>query len=314
MVRLIEGVALSKLCDYSFGDQAGMRSQIFGAMMKPANLTNQEFIANYRSIKQQRRYMTLFIDNLRLYRRPVLAATPEDQRWIDELLREQSLLELCAQLPDMQFIIFTNLEDTSIDSTIQTQIPDNVLAINAVNAVFFKHPKIKPFPYGVQRKMSWLDHKMHTLKKIMTKSITPSNLLYVNHSVHTNLGERSGIKELFIDKTWTSVETSTIRYKQFLQRIQQHKFMICPMGHGVDCHRNWEVLYLRRVPIMKKHPYLEYLFKDLPVLFVEDYKQVTEQFLKQHDALYQQAKQLDLRCLDLDTMFNTILKHNVQTL
>jgi hypothetical protein len=40
-------------------------------------------------------------------------------------------------------------------------------------------------------------------------------------------------------------------YNSFLTKIKKHKFMICPMGNA-DCHRNWEVLYLGRVPIMRK--------------------------------------------------------------
>ena len=45
-------------------------------------------------------------------------------------------------------------------------------------------------------------------------------------------------------------------YKDFLDRMKQCKFMICPRGNAVDCHRNWEVLYMRRVPVMKRDPYL----------------------------------------------------------
>ncbi len=52
--------------------------------------------------------------------------------------------------------------------------------------------------------------------------------------------------------------------------------MICPRGNAVDCHRNWEVLYMRRVPIMKRDPYLEELFKDYPVLWVDDFAEVTQ--------------------------------------
>jgi hypothetical protein len=46
------------------------------------------------------------------------------------------------------FIIFTNLEDTPIDSKIEGKIPNNILSINAVNAIY-NNDKIIPFPYGV---------------------------------------------------------------------------------------------------------------------------------------------------------------------
>jgi hypothetical protein len=49
----------------------------------------------------------------------------------------------------MNFIIFTNLEDTPIDSKIEGKIPNNILSINAVNAIY-NNDKIIPFPYGLQ--------------------------------------------------------------------------------------------------------------------------------------------------------------------
>ena len=42
-MELIEGVALSKLCDYSFGDQSGQWGNIYTSFMKDANLLNTEF-------------------------------------------------------------------------------------------------------------------------------------------------------------------------------------------------------------------------------------------------------------------------------
>jgi hypothetical protein len=85
--------------------------------------------------------------------------------------------------------------------------------------------------------------------------------------------------------------------------------MICPRGNAIDCHRNWEVIYMRRVPIMKKHPYLQELYKDYPVLFVDDYSEVTEQLLIDNDNLFQEAQELDLSSLDLNNFFNKVVEN-----
>ena len=70
-MEVIEGVALSKLCDYSFGDQSGQWSQIYTHFMKDANLLNTEFVSKLFDVKKERNYMTLFIDNIRLYKRDI---------------------------------------------------------------------------------------------------------------------------------------------------------------------------------------------------------------------------------------------------
>jgi len=83
--------------------------------------------------------------------------------------------------------------------------------------------------------------------------------------------------------------------------------MICPRGNAIDCHRNWEVLYMRRVPVMKRHPYLEELFKDYPVLFVDKYSQVTEDLLIENDHLFQKAQEMSLDGLTLPDFFDSIV-------
>lgn len=309
--NVIEGVALSNSCDYSFGDQAGVICKVPGGFMKKANISNKEFIKKYEEIKLKRTYMTLFIDNIRLYKREIKTTQKSDQVWVNQLMEENSLLDLCAQIPDMNFIIFTNLEDTPIDKYIENIIPDNVLSIHAVNGLFYRHPKIHPFPYGLQRKMRAKDTRLSKIQRYIFSDLPPENLLYVNHSERTNVRERKGVKELFIDKPWARVESSVIDYESLLAKVKQHKFMICPIGNAVDCHRNWETLYLKRVPVMKKNDYLELLFKDYPVLFVDNYSDITESLLIQNNHLYREAQQIDFNTLDLHKVFNSIIKTQV---
>jgi hypothetical protein len=247
--------------------------------------------------------MTLFIDNIRLYSRNIRCNNYNDQLWINNLMHKNDLLKLCSNI-DMKFIIFTNLEDTPIDNYIENKIPDNVLSINAVNAIYHNN-KIKPIPYGLQRKLSPNDNRLYLIESIInTNTVLPSKLLYINHSIQTNIKERSGINELFYNKEWATVASERVRYEIFLSEIMNHKFMICPIGNAIDCHRYWEVLYLRRVPVVKKHPYLEFLFKDLPVLFVKNFDEVTEEMLIENNNLFDQLQDVSLFNLDIDHMFN----------
>lgn len=304
-MKLIDGVSLSNLCDYSFGDQAGGFGSIPDHFMKPANLLNTEFVE--KVLVESKEYMTLFIDNIRLYRREIKNVSPHDRPYVNSLMEQNDLLELCSNFPDKKFIIFTNLEDTPIDDFIFDKIPDNVLSVNAVNAISFGG-KVNPIPYGLQRKLGNNDNRHKILLSFMTnqKEYT-KNLLYVNHSVHTNFKERSGINELFLNKSWAKVELGSVNYEEYLTSLQQSKFMICPIGNAIDCHRNWECLYMRRVPIMKKNEYLQYLFKDYPVLFVDKYGDVTEEFLISNQYLYYQMQDINLNNLDIENFYGKII-------
>jgi hypothetical protein len=304
-MKPIDGVSLSNLCDYSFGDQSGSFGNPPGHFMKPANLLNLEFAEKVFSTNKE--YITLFIDNIRLYKREIISVKPQDRTYVNSLMKENDLLELCSNFPNNNFIIFTNLEDTPIDDFIFDKIPNNVLSINAVNALSFGG-KVNPIPYGLQRKLNINDNRSEILLSLMDNSDPEiQNLLYVNHSVHTNPAERSGIIELFLDKFWAKVEVGSVNYNQYLTSLKKSKFMICPIGNAVDCHRNWEVLYMRRVPVMKKNDYLEYLMKDYPVLFVDNYSDITEDLLIANEYLFDNMQEIDLDSLDIEKFYDKIV-------
>jgi hypothetical protein len=308
---LIDGPSLSNLCDYSFGDQSGSFGNVPGHFMKPANLLNLEFVETILSSKKK--YMTLFIDNIRLYNRKIERVKPQDKSYVNSLMKESDLLNLCSQFPNKKFIIFTNLEDTPIDDFIFNKIPDNVLSINAANALSFGG-KVNPIPYGIQRKLNNDDNRSEILLSFMnSQDNNVENLLYANHSVNTNSRERSGINKLFLNKSWAKVQNQRVDYHTFLSELQKSKFMICPEGNAVDCHRNWEVLYMRRVPVMKKNVYLEYLLRDYPVLFVNDYTEVTEEYLLSNEHLFDQMQKNDLDNLNIQTFYDKIVNDSIKT-
>ena len=302
-MNVIEGVAVSNKCDYSFGDQAGCIGRVPGAFMAQASIENEEFVA----LAKTKEWMTVFIDNIRLYNREVYTSNEDDKKWVDGLMETNDLLKLCAELPDTKFIIFTNLEDTPITEDIHDKIPENVAAIYGVNAVGFGG-KVHPFPYGVQRIIHPSDNRLGILQTYMEKEVKPKKLLYINHAEHTNISERGNIREKFANKKFATVGERA-PYDVYCQQILEHKFMICPQGNGVDCHRNWEVLYLKRVPIMKKSEYLQKLYKGYPVLWVEDFADITKAKLTNANYLFDKAQNLDINKLDLFSVFNRAVKH-----
>jgi hypothetical protein len=68
---------------------------------------------------------------------------------------------------------------------------------------------------------------------------------------------------------------------------------------------------MRRVPVMKRDPYFETLFKDYPVLFVDSYFDITKELLIENDYLYQQAQTMDLSGLTLPYFYDKIIKISI---
>jgi hypothetical protein len=60
--------------------------------------------------------------------------------------------------------------------------------------------------------------------------------------------------------------------------MSKYTFVLSPFGNGMDCHRTWEALCLGCIPIVCA-PNFTKLFENLPVLNVNDWKEVTEELL-----------------------------------
>lgn len=310
-IQIITGTALSNKCDYSFGDHLGGANSksLTDGFMKPANESNIEFIEKCKEFEGK--LMTLFIDNIRLYQRSLMV-DEIDVPWVTYLMTTNNLLWLCKQLPKNKFLIFTSHEDTPIDKHIE--IPDNVIGIHAVNAEYFNE-KIHPFPYGLQREIQRgddYDNRVNILKEELDREVKPTKLLYINCGISRNK-EREYLTN-FEGLPWITTRFDKdskffpySKYREFLNEMRDHKFMLCPQGHGMDCHRNWESLYMRRVPVMLEHPYFRKLMQGFPVLFVKEWSQITHRLLEDSDYLYEEAQHMSLKKLDLDLIFRTIV-------
>lgn len=312
-MEIINGKSLSEKCDYSFGDHLGGLNpvELPGGFMKYANKDNTEFLDKCKEFEGK--IMTLFIDNIRLYNRPVWANAGNDARWVQHLLETNDLLALCANLPNNKFVIFCSHEDTPIDEHIK--VPDNVLGIHAVNAEYFGG-KVHPFPYGLQRPINRtggpVDHRISILKSEIDKPQIPTKLLYINcgigrHEERKPLVEFEGVSWVTTRFDKDSMFFPYDRYRDFLVEMRDHKFMVCPVGHGMDCHRNWELLYMRRVPVMKKSTYFARLMDGFPVLFIDQWSDITQELLEQSDHLFKQAQTMNLNKLDLNLIFKAII-------
>lgn len=316
-MRVLDPTYIRDNVDYSFGDESGVS---IGGYMKLANDTNAEFMEAYQRLRHTKNYMTLFIDNIRLYRRAGIKYTAVEEANIhvrqlkDEKiirLQNEDLLQLLSSLPDMNFVIFTGFEDTPIDEHIFEKIPNNVLAIYASNCITFGG-KVKPMPYGLQRKLSDIDHRQEIILSRLGDKTEPTKLLYLNHSANNN-PIRVTLDAHFSQMPWATVKSPSgfgdTEYNNYLLDIKAHKFMLCPSGNaiGCECHRDWETLYMRRVPIVLRSKYLEYMFKDFPVLFVDDFFDVTEELLIANNHLYEEVQSLDMRKLDIKVLYDKLI-------
>lgn len=133
-----------------------------------------------------------------------------------------------------------------------------------------------PIPIGFEN-TRWelsLGPKTEWLNAARTSSISPKSLVYFNCNTGTNIKDRKECLDKVSNISCVNIDQPNLTYSQYLDRIKEHMFVLSPRGNGLDCHRTWEVLMMRRVPILKKEGQLEHLYKNLPVLFVDDWNDI----------------------------------------
>lgn len=124
--------------------------------------------------------------------------------------------------------------------------------------------------------------------------ILPEKLCYCNFSLYTNGAERveafHAVRSFSTIKIDGLVTQTKQTYEDYLSDIKSHYFVVCPSGNGIDTHRLWETLYLGRIPVIKRNQNIEF-FSDLPILVVDDWAQITGNYLidkirTYHDAVF----------------------------
>lgn len=142
--------------------------------------------------------------------------------------------------------------------------------------ISFQHKKLTALPIGIANSM-WPHGNLSQLHNIMKLKIKKTQLYYFNFQINTNKKIRTFIFNQCIKNQLKP--NSKTNQKQYFINLKKSKFCICPPGNGFDCHRLWEAIYLDCIPIVIDIPAYSQ-FKELPILFINDWSIVTKEFME----------------------------------
>jgi hypothetical protein len=66
----------------------------------------------------------------------------------------------------------------------------------------------------------------------------------------------------------------------YFQDLPSYKFVVSPEGNGVDCHRHYEALMAGCIPIIERNPLVEAKYAGCPILWTDDYSEITPAYLE----------------------------------
>lgn len=177
-----------------------------------------------------------------------------------------------------RIVLVTSESDDLVTEDYARTRPPQVAAWFSTNAVA---PDVHPLPLGLANSYCSVTLKATDLLSQGPREDGP--LLYVNFRTESNPTVREPLMDhfrTFRGERWLTIDDGALSLEDYRERLLSHRFVLCPPGNGVDTHRMWEALYGGVVPVVMRHPALEF-FSDLPILFVERFGDVTEVFLRE---------------------------------
>lgn len=181
-------------------------------------------------------------------------------------------------------ILITSQTDIGIDERIFSKKPKCIKTWYSVN-VDYEDKSLIPIPLGLANNYSPKNLLPKEFINNNEENKKKENKLYINLQKNTNLSERKNIYDIFSNFDWVELREPNLSLYEYLNDLKNHRFVLCPMGNGIDTHRLWETLYSGSIPVTKSH--INYSgFKDLPIIFVNSYEEITlDLLLNKYDNL-----------------------------
>tara|TARA_A100000172_G_scaffold77804_2_gene62616 strand:+ start:3397 stop:4248 length:852 start_codon:yes stop_codon:yes gene_type:complete len=139
--------------------------------------------------------------------------------------------------------------------------------INTVN------DNVIPIPIGIANS-NWPWGNLDIINKVIKEDIGKNNLCYFYFKIN------GGVREEYRPECYKILKNKGFKflshqeYGDYLRTLKSHKFCISPPGNGIDCHRMWEALYMKTIPICEKNILTEYYAKLFPIILVDQWDEL----------------------------------------
>lgn len=148
--------------------------------------------------------------------------------------------------------------------------------------------RLTPIPIGLEcDRWHPPSEKKDAILSILSGPVSPrEHLVYMNFIKRDPLRVdicnplRLDVYKRFSNASWCTSDPMS-KYSHYARQLSAHKFTFSPDGNGMDCCRTWEALYLGSFPIVERHYFTEEFARQLPLLIVDDWSSITEDYL--HD-------------------------------
>ncbi len=214
--------------------------------------------------------------------------------------------------PDISdpYVLITHNGDDNVNEDYFRFIDSKIIRWFAQN-VLVSHLKVTPIPIGLEN-LHYYQNGIISYFKAMRKKLekngsTNNDLerkarIFYHFKVRTNSGERQPAFDYFNRNQLAETIEDKLSPWLYLNKLSRYMFVASPPGNGVDCHRTWEALYLRTIPIVKDSPAMRSFTElGLPLWIVREWSELDglaeDDLAQKYDILMKTA---DWEALNMD--------------
>ena len=217
-------------------------------------------------IKSEKNKDIIFIENNML-----------EKKWVFDYAKnfKKVIIHNGDQSPDLKFI---------------RALKKRKIYVFGVN-INFREKYIEPIPVGIENAQHKKNGHLDYYNPIsLAKNFQPkTNILLTSFSIrqYKLLPESTEVRKKYKDllEEYNYKNISFRNLKDYRKKLFSSYFVICPPGNGIDCHRNWEALYHKTIPVIEEK-YSLFSHIELPILVVKSLEEFFNYSYKEKLELY----------------------------
>jgi hypothetical protein len=198
-------------------------------------------------------------------------------------------------IPNYPFKLITHNGDFPITGNYLNYLNNPFLISWYAQNVNFKHEKLKSIPIGIANEI-WPHGDEKILINEINKNKEKTNLVYCNFDLQTNFYERNKCF-IFMNKNSLKMSNKT-NFKNYISELNNSFFCLSPNGNGIDCHKTWESIYLKTIPVVTESININF-YNDYPIYIIKSWETFNVNELTE-ELYYRIIKKLDYNKLKIN--------------
>jgi len=199
----------------------------------------------------------------------------------------RAFLEGPAQQISVPFSILSHNDDTVLTPEWEALLPPNLVRLFAQNADW-EHPRVLGLPIGLENASKHYNGVVGDFLCLRRQSAPKKNRILFAFTEGTNFAVRKPANQTLSTNPLAD-RLGRMNSRTYRKIAARYRFIASPPGNGIDCHRTWESLYLRSIPIVIRSTLMQ-KFADLglPLWLVDTYDELSGLTDRDLESRYEQ--------------------------